>query len=69
MFLDSDATVTSGALRTLVGMLDAEDRIGLVGPSLIYPAVVGHQVVADQTTVTEPSRQRRRPQGGSGRGG
>jgi GT2 family glycosyltransferase len=37
MFLDSDAQVTPGALQTVVGILDADPRIGLVGPRLVYP--------------------------------
>jgi hypothetical protein len=37
MFIDSDATVTAGALQTLVAALDGDERIGLVGPKLTYP--------------------------------
>jgi N-acetylglucosaminyl-diphospho-decaprenol L-rhamnosyltransferase len=37
MFLDSDATVTPGALHTLVDVLDTHPRVGLVGPRLTYP--------------------------------
>ncbi len=37
MFIDSDAVLCPGALPTLVGVLEADRRIGLVGPQLIYP--------------------------------
>jgi N-acetylglucosaminyl-diphospho-decaprenol L-rhamnosyltransferase len=37
MFIDSDALVRPGALRTLVGVLEEDPQIGLVGPRLIYP--------------------------------
>ena len=37
MFLDSDATVTPGALETLVGLLDERPEVGLAGPRLVYP--------------------------------
>jgi GT2 family glycosyltransferase len=37
MFLDSDATVTAGALPTLVAFLDANPQVGLAGPRLVYP--------------------------------
>jgi len=37
MFLDSDATLTPGALPELAGFLDAHPDIGLVGPRLVYP--------------------------------
>jgi GT2 family glycosyltransferase len=36
MFIDSDAAVTAGALRTLVDALDADPEAGLVGPRLVY---------------------------------
>jgi len=36
MFLDSDAALTSGALRTLVGALEEHPDWGLVGPQLVY---------------------------------
>jgi GT2 family glycosyltransferase len=36
MFIDSDASVTAGALETLVGALDADPSLGLVGPRLVY---------------------------------
>jgi len=36
-FLDSDASLTPGALRTLVEALDADPAVGLVGPRLHYP--------------------------------
>ena len=37
MFLDSDAELTPGALRTLVDVLDARPDVGLAGPRLVYP--------------------------------
>jgi GT2 family glycosyltransferase len=37
MFIDSDAILCPGALPTLVGVLEADRSIGLVGPRLIYP--------------------------------
>lgn len=37
MFLDSDALLTPGALRTMVDFLDARPDVGLVGPRLEYP--------------------------------
>lgn len=37
MFIDSDALLRPGALRTLVGVLEQDARIGLVGPRLVYP--------------------------------
>jgi GT2 family glycosyltransferase len=37
MFLDTDAQLTAGALRTMVDALAASPRAGLVGPRLIYP--------------------------------
>lgn len=37
MFIDTDATVTPGALQTMVDILDADPAIGLVGPRLVYP--------------------------------
>ena len=37
MFIDSDAVLRPGALPTLVGVLEADPRIGLVGPRLVYP--------------------------------
>jgi GT2 family glycosyltransferase len=37
MFIDSDALVRPGALQTLVGALEQDERIGLVGPRLVYP--------------------------------
>jgi N-acetylglucosaminyl-diphospho-decaprenol L-rhamnosyltransferase len=37
MFIDSDATVTAGALETLVAALDSDPALGLVGPRLVYP--------------------------------
>ena len=37
MFLDSDAAVTPGALEVMVDALDADPRIGLVGPRLVHP--------------------------------
>ena len=36
MFLDSDAAVTAGAMQRLVEHLDANPRIGLIGPRLVY---------------------------------
>ena len=36
MFLDSDARLTGGALPELVGYLDANPEVGLVGPRLVY---------------------------------
>jgi GT2 family glycosyltransferase len=36
MFLDSDARLTPGALAELVGYLDANPQVGLVGPRLEY---------------------------------
>lgn len=36
MFLDSDATLTEGALGRLVAFLDADPSVGLVGPRLVY---------------------------------
>lgn len=38
MFLDSDAQLTAGALPAAVALLDAEPRVGLVGPRLVYPS-------------------------------
>ena len=35
MFLDSDARLTAGALAELVGYLDANAEVGLVGPRLV----------------------------------
>jgi GT2 family glycosyltransferase len=37
MFIDSDATVTPGALHTLLDVLDTHPKVGLVGPQLTYP--------------------------------
>jgi GT2 family glycosyltransferase len=37
MFLDSDAAVTAGALSAMVAALDADPRVGLVGPRLVHP--------------------------------
>ncbi len=37
MFIDSDALLRPGALRTMIGALDDDPSIGLVGPRLIYP--------------------------------
>lgn len=37
MFLDSDATLTSGALPSMVDGLEANPSWGLVGPRLVYP--------------------------------
>jgi GT2 family glycosyltransferase len=37
MFIDSDALLTPGALRTMVDALDENPHVGLVGPRLIYP--------------------------------
>ena len=37
MFIDSDAILRPGALATLVRALEANPRIGLVGPRLVYP--------------------------------
>jgi glycosyltransferase involved in cell wall biosynthesis len=37
MFIDTDATVTEGALETMCSILDSEPAIGLVGPRLVYP--------------------------------
>lgn len=37
MLLDSDARLTHGALPTAVAALEANPRIGLVGPRLVYP--------------------------------
>jgi GT2 family glycosyltransferase len=37
MFLDSDAAVTAGALPAMVAALDADPRVGLVGPRLVHP--------------------------------
>jgi GT2 family glycosyltransferase len=36
MFLDSDAALMPGALRTLVGALESNPSWGLVGPRLVY---------------------------------
>jgi N-acetylglucosaminyl-diphospho-decaprenol L-rhamnosyltransferase len=36
MFLDSDARLTADALPELVGYLDANAEVGLVGPRLVY---------------------------------
>lgn len=36
MFLDSDALLTSGALRELVEFMDGHSEVGLVGPRLVY---------------------------------
>jgi len=37
MFIDSDAMLGPGALATLVGVLDGDPTVGLVGPRLVYP--------------------------------
>ena len=37
MFIDTDATVTDGALQTMCSILDGDSGIGLVGPRLVYP--------------------------------
>lgn len=37
MFIDTDATVTPGALETMCAVLDGDESIGLVGPRLEYP--------------------------------
>ena len=37
MFIDTDATVTEGALQTMCAILDEDPGIGLVGPRLLYP--------------------------------
>jgi len=37
MFIDADATVTPGALRTLVEFLDERPGAGVAGPRLVYP--------------------------------
>lgn len=37
MLLDSDARLTAGALPTAVAVLEANPRIGLVGPRLVFP--------------------------------
>lgn len=37
MFLDSDALLTPGALRTMVDVLENDPSVGLIGPKLIYP--------------------------------
>jgi hypothetical protein len=37
MFIDTDATVTEGALQTMCSILDSDSGIGLVGPRLVYP--------------------------------
>jgi GT2 family glycosyltransferase len=37
MFIDTDATVTEGALQTMCSILDGDSGIGLVGPRLVYP--------------------------------
>jgi GT2 family glycosyltransferase len=37
MFLDSDALLSEGTLRTLIGFMDAHPEVGLVGPRLVYP--------------------------------
>jgi N-acetylglucosaminyl-diphospho-decaprenol L-rhamnosyltransferase len=37
MFIDSDAVLRPGALPTLLGVLEEDPRIGLVGPRLVYP--------------------------------
>ena len=37
MFLDSDASLTPGALERLVGFIDDHPDVGLVGPKLVYP--------------------------------
>lgn len=37
MFIDSDATLTPGALPQLAAFLEANDGVGLVGPKLVYP--------------------------------
>ncbi len=37
MLLDSDARLTAGALPSAVAVLEADPRIGLVGPRLVYP--------------------------------
>ena len=37
MFIDTDATVTDGALETMCAILDADPGVGLVGPRLVYP--------------------------------
>lgn len=36
LFLDSDTAVTEGALQAMVGVLDADLRVGLVGPRLVH---------------------------------
>jgi GT2 family glycosyltransferase len=36
MFLDSDTTVTEGALQTLVRVFDEHPTVGLAGPRLVY---------------------------------
>lgn len=37
MFIDSDALLTSGALRAMIDALEKDPSIGLVGPRLVYP--------------------------------
>jgi hypothetical protein len=37
MFIDTDAQITPGALRSMVDALAAHPRAGLVGPRLVYP--------------------------------
>jgi GT2 family glycosyltransferase len=37
LFIDSDATVTAGALETMAAVLDERPEVGLVGPRLVYP--------------------------------
>ena len=37
MFLDSDASLTPGALERLVRFIDEHPDVGLVGPKLVYP--------------------------------
>jgi GT2 family glycosyltransferase len=38
MFIDSDALLTPGALRTMVDALDEDESLGLVGPRIVYPS-------------------------------
>jgi N-acetylglucosaminyl-diphospho-decaprenol L-rhamnosyltransferase len=37
LMLDSDTRVTPGALESMVGVLDRDPKIGLIGPKLVYP--------------------------------
>ncbi|MGH3825174.1 MAG: glycosyltransferase [Pseudonocardiaceae bacterium] len=37
LFLNNDTEVQPGALDALVGAVDSDERIGLVGPMLVYP--------------------------------